>query len=273
MWRSIGKSEKGNDSRNKHCKSNKETYYYYFNPENYQSHRFTIEFEPSQGKLPPGYGEKIIVKFMFLCTCRPDEIIDVMASERDTLDSEDAEHFPMRIDCASEPSIYLDYLEFEKDKLIGEGTFGLVYIGKYRGIDVAIKETKQFSWEDDVVKSFYQEVQMMDKMRSSYLINFVGAVETPQHYSIVTEYAKCGSLCDYWKGSLYTKVMAIKIFVDVAHGMNVLHSNHLIHRDIKSENILIASLSRDEQVNAKISDFGTSRTTTALTSPPRLWLV
>ena len=36
----------------------KKTYYYFFDPENYQSHRFTIDFEPKQGKLSPGYGEK-----------------------------------------------------------------------------------------------------------------------------------------------------------------------------------------------------------------------
>ena len=129
-----------------------------------------------------------------------------------------------------------------------------------------IKETKLFSWEEDIVKNFYQEVIMMDKMRSSYFINFVGAVETPQHYSIVTEYAKCGNAVNYYKGNNYSKVMTVKILLDVANGMKILHSNHLIHRDIKSENILIASFSRDEQVNAKISDFGTSRTTTALTA-------
>jgi len=153
----------------------------------------------------------------------------------------------------------LDYEEFVKDRVIGEGSFGIVFVGKYRGNDVAIKQTKNFSWPEEVVEAFRREVQMMDKMRCPYIINFVGAVDTPGHYSIVTEYAKFGSLKNAYESSKFSNLLGVKMLTDVAKGMTFLHAAMIIHRDLKPDNVLIVSMSNKEKVNAKISDFGTSR--------------
>ncbi|EDR29324.1 serine-threonine protein kinase, putative [Entamoeba dispar SAW760] len=236
----------------------KKTYRFNFNPQDIQTHHFEISFSPKTGKLQPGYGETIQVKFKFLCTCFVNEIVDVLASKGDE-ESIEEDHAAIKIGIESAKSIKLDYEEFEKTKVIGEGSFGIVFLGKYRGVDVAIKQTKNFTWPEDVVEAFRKEVQMMDKMRCPYIINFIGAVDTPGYYSIVTEYAKFGSLKNVYENEKFTQLLGLKMLTDVAKGMTFLHAAMIIHRDLKPENVLVVSMVKKEKINAKLSDFGTSR--------------
>ncbi|KAL7716776.1 Protein kinase [Entamoeba marina] len=241
----------------------KHTYNFHFNPnDEIKSHRYDISFSPKSGKLAAGFGETIEVKIKFLCTCKPNEIIDVLATRGDE-ESGTEEHAAISLNVESSYSTFLDYTEFQKDEMIGEGSFGVVFVGMYRGTKVAIKQTKNFSWPEEVVEAFEKEVRMMDMMRSSYIINFVGAVHTPGHYSIVTEFAECGSLKTAYLNNKFSTELGLKMLSDVAKGMVVLHENNIIHRDLKPDNVLITSMSRKASVNAKLSDFGTSRDVTS----------
>ncbi|ELP83460.1 serine-threonine protein kinase, putative [Entamoeba invadens IP1] len=236
----------------------KKTYKYSFNPQETENHHFTISFSPKTGKLAAGIFQEIEVKCKFLCTCRPTEIVDLMACQCDD-DKAEEEHTAIKIGCESMNSVKLDYEEFVKDRVIGEGSFGVIFLGKYRGNVVAIKKTKNFSWPEDVLENFRKEVVMMNKTRCPYIVNFVGCVDTPDQYAIVTEYAPYGSLKDVYESPKFTDILATKCLTDVANGMVFLHSSLIIHRDLKPENVLVFSMRKKEKVNAKISDFGTSR--------------
>ncbi|EKE38706.1 hypothetical protein ENUP19_0061G0124 [Entamoeba nuttalli] len=237
----------------------KKKQYFVFNPNEIQSYKYTISFEPKYIKLQPGFGQSVIIKFELLCTTKVNDIIDVVSCEGDEIIVGKELHAALTIECESCNSIHLDYQEFEKERVIGEGSFGIVYVGKYRGTQVAIKETKNFSWPEDIIEAFQKEVLMMDKMRCPYIINFVGAVDTLDHYSIITEYAQFGSLKDVYQKNEFNDLLAYKMLNDVAKGMTFLHSSSIIHRDLKPDNILVISMSKDETVNAKLSDFGTTR--------------
>nr|XP_043628565.1 serine/threonine-protein kinase STY13-like [Erigeron canadensis]XP_043628566.1 serine/threonine-protein kinase STY13-like [Erigeron canadensis] len=143
-----------------------------------------------------------------------------------------------------------------------QGTFGKLYKGTYNGEDVAIKLLERP--EDNVDKAnlleqqFQQEVTMLARLKHSNIVKFVGACYKPRVLCIVTEYAKGGSLRQSLsrrrnKSAVPLKT-AVKQALDIARGMEYIHGFGLIHRDLKSDNLLIAS---DKSI--KIADFGFAR--------------
>ncbi|ELP91473.1 protein serine/threonine kinase, putative [Entamoeba invadens IP1] len=169
---------------------------------------------------------------------------------------------PIAIEITTENSTKLDYDELKEDKKLGEGSFGIVYKGSYRGNIIAIKKIKQVNNNDKLIKEFESEVCMLDKFRSEYIVHFYGAVFIPNKICMVTEFAQYGSLQDLMKHKTCKEIdikLRVKYMIDAAKGISYLHTNGILHRDIKPDNILIFSLDINEKVNAKLTDFGTSR--------------
>jgi len=85
-------------------------------------------------------------------------------------------------------------------------------------------------------------------------------VTVPGKMCMVSEYIKLGSLqaAIHAKKKL-TKLVKAKIALDIANGMNFLHQSGILHRDLKPDNVLIVSFSGKADINAKLTDFGTSR--------------
>ncbi|ELP91817.1 protein serine/threonine kinase, putative [Entamoeba invadens IP1] len=156
----------------------------------------------------------------------------------------------------------LDYHEIVEDKKLGEGSFGVVYKGSYRGNVVAIKKMKQFNFDDESIEEFEKEVDMLDKFRSEYIVHFYGAVFIPNKVCMVTEFAQFGSCQDLMKHKSSSEIdmkIRIKITKGAANGILYLHENGILHRDIKPDNILVFSLNSRDKVNAKLTDFGSAR--------------
>ena len=82
---------------------------------------------------------------------------------------------------------------------------------------------------------------------------------------MVTEFAPCGSLMDCIKkrGEPDDRVKA-KLMLDAAMGLESLHGNWILHRDIKPDNVLVFSLDGVITVNGKLTDFGSSRNVNVL---------
>ncbi|KAL7720564.1 Tyrosine kinase [Entamoeba marina] len=155
----------------------------------------------------------------------------------------------------------LDYSELIEDMKLGEGSFGIVYKGTFRGNQVAIKKMKQLNNKQQM-EDFNKEVSMLDKFRSDYIIHFYGAVMIPNKVCMVIEFAQYGSLQDLMKSHKETAprfLVKMKILLDCSKGILYLHSNGVLHRDIKPDNFLVLSLDNDVSVNAKLTDFGSSR--------------
>ena len=110
---------------------------------------------------------------------------------------------------------------------------------------------------------FKREVAMLDKFRSDFMIYFYGAVFIPYRICMVTEFAPFGSLADLIKkrpdSNGISEKLKIKFCFDGARGIEYLHDNGIIHRDIKPDNFLVVSLGDLVQVNAKLTDFGATR--------------
>ena len=104
---------------------------------------------------------------------------------------------------------------------------------------------------------------MLDKFRCDFIVHFYGAVFIKNKTCLVTEFAEYGSMNDLMKSRKgakpIKKVLRYKILLDAARGIKYLHSNDILHRDIKPDNILVVSLDENNIVNGKLTDFGSAR--------------
>ena len=92
-------------------------------------------------------------------------------------------------------STKLDPNELIEEEVLGEGSFGTVYKGTFRGQKVSIKKMKNLENEGDrerLLEEFDKEVGMLEKFRSIYVINFVEVVYLVKKIAIVTELAEHG---------------------------------------------------------------------------------
>ncbi len=91
-------------------------------------------------------------------------------------------------------------------------------------------------------------------------LSFFGACFIQNHIMCVMEFAVCGSLADCIKKQPEPEErIKVKLVLDGAKGLSYLHSNWILHRDIKLDNILVFSLDEVIEVNGKLTDFGSSR--------------
>jgi len=148
----------------------------------------------------------------------------------------------------------LKYTELVFDAQIGKGSFGIVYRGHWRGVEVAIKELISLSQEEK--ESFIAEAKLMTDLKPhANVVTLYGIVSSPKHL-IVTEFVPRGSLLTILedKAVIISQPILKKIVTGIAAGMLHLHEEHVLHRDLAARNVLIG-----ENWNVKLCDFGMSR--------------
>ncbi|XVE93924.1 hypothetical protein REPUB_Repub01dG0236000 [Reevesia pubescens] len=146
------------------------------------------------------------------------------------------------------------HLKFENK--VASGSYGDLYKGTYCSQEVAIKVLKPERINTDMQKEFAQEVFIMRKVRHKNVVQFIGACTKPPSLCIVTEFMSGGSVYDYLhkQKGVFKLPSLLKVAIDVSKGMNYLHQNNIIHRDLKAANLLM-----DENEVVKVADFGVAR--------------
>ncbi|XP_047938586.1 putative serine/threonine-protein kinase-like protein CCR3 [Salvia hispanica] len=158
---------------------------------------------------------------------------------------------------------------FAAENRIGAGSFGVVYRGKLpNGREVAIKRSesgskaKKFQEKEN---AFESEISFLSRLHHKHLVKLVGYCEEKEERLLVYDFMKNGALYDHLHSKSNVEKsssvinswrMRIKIALDAARGVEYLHSYAvppIIHRDIKSSNILL-----DASWTARVSDFGLS---------------
>ncbi|EDR29389.1 serine-threonine protein kinase, putative [Entamoeba dispar SAW760] len=170
-------------------------------------------------------------------------------------------HVYLNLQVESALSTKLDYEEIHlQHPPIGGGTFGIVYRAEWRMVDVAVKVMKTDLVDlGELLPNFMQEAEMMERIRCPYIVNFIGSVATADTLCLVTEFCPLGSLRKFMKTNSMSELLKIRFCQDIARGMEYLHQNDILHRDLKTDNVLVYSKNPSDPITAKVTDFGTSR--------------
>ncbi|KAH9757517.1 hypothetical protein KPL71_016418 [Citrus sinensis] len=139
---------------------------------------------------------------------------------------------------------------------IASGSCGDLYRGVYLGQDVAVKVLRSEHLNDTLEDEFVQEVAILREVQHRNVVRFIGASTKSPHLCIVTEYMPGGSLYDYLhKNHNVLKLSQLLRFaIDICKGMEYLHQSNIIHRDLKTANLLM-----DTHNVVKVADFGVAR--------------
>lgn len=154
----------------------------------------------------------------------------------------------------SDEEFYIDVSEIVKEKEIGKGAYGKVYKGKFRGRTVAIKTI--LVKDDKELVLIRREISLLRECDHPNIVELLGVSKEGDALLLVTEFVDRGEL---YKVLLDESVemdwpLRLKVAQDVASGLAHVHSKNLIHRDIKSENLLVNSA-----WEVKLCDFGFAR--------------
>ncbi|KAI3509114.1 hypothetical protein L1887_24140 [Cichorium endivia] len=148
---------------------------------------------------------------------------------------------------------------FSERKIIGSGGYGKVYKGTLdTGNEVAIKRAQQGSLQG--AQEFKTEIELLSRIHHKNVVALVGFCYEQGEQMLVYEYISNGTLKDNLSGKTGIRLDWIKrltIALDSAKGLTYLHelaNPPIIHRDIKSNNILL-----DDHLIAKVADFGLSK--------------
>ena len=220
------------------------------------SDKFDIRTQPDVVVLRKGEACEFEVFIKPLCSTVIDDRIVVVVEEGPTTIT----NIPIGVKAETEMTTILHYDDIACEKQIGEGSFGVVFKGTFRGDVVEVKKMKDVVASEASMDEFVREVGMLDKFRCDQVVHFYGACLIPNDIMTVSEFAPCGSLMDcIRKRPEPEPKIKTKLMLDAAKGLAYLHGNGILHRDIKPDNVLVFSLDDLLTVNWKLTDFGSSR--------------
>jgi tRNA A-37 threonylcarbamoyl transferase component Bud32/uncharacterized cupredoxin-like copper-binding protein len=222
------------------------------------SRKVKIAFNPSSGIVKKGKPVEVEVTMTMQMTTEIDVDIGLECSS-------EKKHSFITLHLMSELSSFIDLEEVALEggssaKPVGDGAFGVVYKGTYRGQDVAVKMLKMQDMPEEMLDEFDREVDLMNKLRHKNIVQFIGASKVVGRFALITEFVQNGNVSQYvMKASKVNYSLKLRVALDTAQAMLFLHENHILHRDLKLDNLLCVSTDPDDPVVAKLTDFGTSR--------------
>ncbi|GJS77856.1 serine/threonine-protein kinase HT1 [Tanacetum coccineum] len=140
------------------------------------------------------------------------------------------------------------------------GAHSRIYRGIYKQRAVAVKMVRIPTHKEEtramLEQQFKSEVALLSRLINPNIVQFIAACKKPPVYCIITEYMSQGTLRMYLNKkepySLSTETV-LRLALDISRGMEYLHSQGVVHRDLKSNNLLL-----NDEMRVKVADFGTS---------------
>eukprot|EP00960_Hanusia_phi_P050147 760031-Hanusia_phi.AAC.2 len=155
---------------------------------------------------------------------------------------------------------------YKLGEIIGKGNNGKVYktLNMDTGDVVAIKQIPLHNMAKEEISSMMKEIELLNHLDHANIVKYLATIKTKDYLNIVLEYVENGSLANTVKkfGSLPESLIAIYI-EQVLKGLEYLHTQGVIHRDIKGANILTT-----KEGTVKLADFGVATRMSDATALP-----
>lgn len=152
---------------------------------------------------------------------------------------------------------------FDAKNQLGKGAFGNIYRGEYNGDIVAIKKfSRDPSVEQEAWRLFQEESRIMKDLQCPNIVQLCGVEEHDKQQCLILEYAPFGALNVLLAkakrdGEKFVEMNQLQWCEDIANATNYLHARGIIHRDIKSANILVfPEPDAQRKYSMKLADFG-----------------
>lgn len=143
--------------------------------------------------------------------------------------------------------------DYQLQTIIGKGGFGVVFkaFNPTTGVTVAVKRALTTSVAEADIKAIELEIQLLNNLSHENIVKYIDCVKQDGNLHIILEYAEAGTLSNLFKDTTLSEKLIVNYTRQVLQGLEYLHNQGVIHRDIKSSNILST---KDGVI--KLSDFG-----------------
>ena len=155
--------------------------------------------------------------------------------------------------------------KYKIKKLLGIGSFGRVFLAQNINTleYIAMKEIPKTSEDLLTDSEIMDEIEILKNLDHPDIVRIMEFYNTDDCYYIINEYCPGGELFDQ-VNNIFSETQIAVMFRQIFSGLAYLHSNNVIHRDLKLENILIQEKEKSKETNEdlfilKIIDFGTAK--------------
>lgn len=205
-------------------------------------------------EYPPSPSPKLVLDF----PSNEDQIVEVTSNMRisSSRSSSVIEAFTKDVDSRRQ-SGDMSMNSFRLLSVLGRGHFGKVILAQYKSTNeyFAIKALKKGDIiardEVDSLLSEKRIFEVANAIRHPFLVNLFACFQTEQHVCFVMEYAAGGDLMMHIHADVFSEPRAVFYAACVVLGLQYLHENNIIYRDLKLDNLLL-----DTEGYVKIADFG-----------------
>ncbi|KAI9283376.1 kinase-like domain-containing protein [Sporodiniella umbellata] len=142
-------------------------------------------------------------------------------------------------------------LLYKQDKRIGQGASGSVYLANHINTKSRVAVKRMDLAKQSRLDLIVNEIMIMKESHHGNIVNFLDSYLVQNQLWVIMEYMEGGPLTDVIDNNVMTEQQIATVCLETAKGLEHLHSQNIIHRDIKSDNVLLNFLGQ-----VKISDFG-----------------